>query len=38
MKMCLREIGWEVVDWLHLFQIKDLWRPLAKRVINLQIP
>jgi hypothetical protein len=28
--MNLREIGWEVVDWSHLFQVWDQWRALAK--------
>jgi hypothetical protein len=24
----LREIGWEVVEWIHLAQNRDQWRPL----------
>jgi hypothetical protein len=24
-KMDLREIGWEVVDWMHLVQDRDQW-------------
>jgi hypothetical protein len=24
-KMDLREIGWEVVDWIHLVQVRDQW-------------
>jgi hypothetical protein len=27
-RMYLREIGWEVVDWIHLVQDGDHWRTL----------
>jgi hypothetical protein len=32
--MDIREIGWEVVDWLHLAQDKDHWRGLVNTVMN----
>jgi len=25
-KMAVRKIGWEVVDWIHLVQDTDQWR------------
>jgi hypothetical protein len=27
-RMDLREIGWDGVDWIHLAQDGDQWRPL----------
>jgi len=30
-----REIGWEVVNWLHLAQDRDHWWTLVKTVMNL---
>jgi hypothetical protein len=32
--MNLREIGWEVVDWMHLAQDRDQWRTLVNTVMN----
>jgi hypothetical protein len=37
-RMKLREIGWEGVDWIHLAQNKDQWRPLVNTVLNLRVP
>jgi hypothetical protein len=37
-KMELREIGWEVVDWMHLDQDRDQWRAVVNTVINLWVP
>jgi hypothetical protein len=34
----LREIGWESVDWMHLAEDMDLWQVLVNMVINLQVP
>jgi hypothetical protein len=34
----LKEIGWEGVDWIHLAQDRDWWRALVNTVINFQIP
>jgi hypothetical protein len=35
--MDLREIGWEVVDWIHMFQDKDQWWALVNEVMNLWV-
>jgi len=37
-RMDLREIGWEVVDWMHLAQDRDQWWALVNMVMNLQVP
>jgi hypothetical protein len=37
-KMDLREIGWEVVDWMHLAQVRDQWWDLVNTVMNLRVP
>jgi hypothetical protein len=37
-KMNLREIGWEVVEWMHLAQDMDKWRALVNAVMNLWVP
>jgi len=34
----LREIGWEGVDWMHLAQDKDQWQDLVCTVVNLWVP
>jgi hypothetical protein len=34
----LREIGWEGVDWMHLAQERDQWWALVNMVMNLQVP
>jgi hypothetical protein len=33
--MDIREIGWEVVDWIHLAQDRDQWRTVVNTVMNL---
>jgi hypothetical protein len=33
-KMHLREIGWDSMDWSVLAQEKDQWRALVNTVIN----
>jgi hypothetical protein len=35
--MDLREVGWEVVDWMHLAQDRDKWHTLVNTVINLPV-
>jgi hypothetical protein len=35
-RMDLREIGWEVVDWIHLAQDRDQWRVVVNNVMNLR--
>jgi hypothetical protein len=32
------EIGWEVVDWIHLAQDMDQWRGVVNTVMNFQVP
>jgi hypothetical protein len=37
-KMDLREIGWNGMDWINLAQNTDQWRALVNTVINLRAP
>jgi hypothetical protein len=37
-KIDLKEIGWEGVDWMHLTQDRDQWRNLVNTVMNLRVP
>jgi hypothetical protein len=37
-KMDLREIGWNGMDWIDLAQDRDRWRALVKTVMNLRVP
>jgi hypothetical protein len=37
-KMDLREVGWDGVDWIHLAQNRDQWRALVNTVMNLRFP
>jgi hypothetical protein len=37
-KMDLREIGWDDMDWIDLAQDRDQWRALVNTVMNLQVP
>jgi hypothetical protein len=37
-KIDLREIGWDGVDWIDLAQDKDQWRALVNTVMNLRVP
>jgi hypothetical protein len=37
-KMDLREIGWEGVDWIYVAQDRDRWRALVNTVMNLRDP
>jgi hypothetical protein len=36
-KMDLREIGWDGVDWIDMAQDKDQWRALVNTVMNIRV-
>jgi hypothetical protein len=37
-KMGLKEIGWDGMDWIDLAQDVDQWRALVNMVMNLRVP
>jgi hypothetical protein len=37
-KMDLREIGWNGMDWIDLVQDRDQWRTLVNTVMNFRVP
>jgi hypothetical protein len=37
-KMNLREMGWDGVDWIDMAQDRDQWRALVNTVLNLRVP
>jgi hypothetical protein len=37
-KMDLREIGWDVMDWIGLAQDRDQWRVLVNTEMNIVVP
>jgi hypothetical protein len=37
-KMVLREIGWDRVDWIDLAQDMDQWMALVNMVMNIRVP
>jgi hypothetical protein len=37
-KMDLREIGWDGMDWIDLAQDRGQWRALVNTVMNLRVP
>jgi hypothetical protein len=37
-KMELREIGWDDMDWIDLAKDRDKWRALVNTVMNLRVP
>jgi hypothetical protein len=37
-RMDLREVGWEGVDWMHLAQDRDQWQTLVYMIMNLLVP
>jgi hypothetical protein len=34
----IKEIVWEIVNWIHLAQDRDQWRAVVNTVMNLRIP
>jgi hypothetical protein len=37
-KMDLREIGWDGMDWVDLSQDRDQWWALVNTIMNLRVP
>jgi predicted nucleic acid-binding Zn-ribbon protein len=37
-RMDLREIGWDGVDWINLAQDRDEWPAVVNTVMNLRVP
>jgi hypothetical protein len=37
-KMVLREVEWDGMDWIELAQDRDQWRGLVNTVMNLRVP
>jgi hypothetical protein len=37
-KIDVREIGCDGIDWIDLAQDRDQWRALVKTVVNLRVP
>jgi hypothetical protein len=37
-RMDLREIWWEGMDWMHLDQDGDLWQAFVDTIMNLRVP
>jgi ribosome biogenesis protein Nip4 len=36
-RMYLIEVGWEVVEWVHLVQYSDKWWAVVNMVMNLHV-
>jgi hypothetical protein len=37
-KMDLKDIGWDGMDWIDLARDSDQWRALVNTVMNLRVP
>jgi hypothetical protein len=37
-KIDLKEIGWNGMDWIDMAQDRDQWRALVNTVMNLRVP
>jgi hypothetical protein len=37
-KINLREIGWDGMDWINLVQDRCKWKALVNEVMNLRVP
>jgi hypothetical protein len=38
LKLDLREIGWDGMDWIDLALDRDQWRALVNTVMNIRVP
>jgi hypothetical protein len=37
-RMELAEIGWEILEWMHVAEKRDKWRALVNAVMKFQVP
>jgi hypothetical protein len=37
-KIDLRKIGWDGMNWIDLAQVRDQWRALVSKVMKLRVP
>jgi hypothetical protein len=37
-KIDLRELGWDGMEWIDLAQVGDQWRALVNTIMNLWVP
>jgi hypothetical protein len=37
-KIDLREIGWDGVDWIDMAEDREQWRALVNTVLNFRVP
>jgi hypothetical protein len=37
-KIDVRQIRWDGMDWIDMAQDRDQWRALVKTVVNLRVP
>jgi hypothetical protein len=37
-KMDLREMGWDVINWIDETRARDQWRALVNKVMNFVVP
>jgi hypothetical protein len=37
-KIDLRKVGWDVMDWINLAQDRDQWRAPVNTIMNFRVP
>jgi hypothetical protein len=37
-KMDLKELGWDGIDWIDVAQDRDQWRAIVNTVMNIRVP